>query len=69
MIDYAGGDSTLGPQDAEKMQREWTTAIRKPERDLQSGPWGAQASSGLSHSVEVDGCLAYDRELPPVVPR
>lgn len=27
-------DSAPGPRDAEKMQRKWTTAIRKPDRDL-----------------------------------
>lgn len=61
-------DSAPGPRDAEKMQRKWTTAIRKPDRDLQRGPWGAPASPWLSHRVEVDGCLAHDGELAPVVP-
>lgn len=33
-IRYAGGNSTSGPWDAEKMQGKWTRAIRKPERDF-----------------------------------
>lgn len=52
---YAGGNSTSGPWDIEKMQDKWTTAIRKPERDFQGGLWGALGLPlSLATGVQVD---------------
>ena len=55
VIHYAGGDSTSGPWDAEEMQGKWTRAIRKPERDFQSGPLAALGLfPGSAVGVQVD---------------
>lgn len=62
VIYYAGGDSTSGLWDVEKMQRKWTIAVRKPEQETFRGVLREPPSFLLAQPQELRWMDAWPTE-------